>query len=574
MSDDSGDDEHWSARIQTLWESDNVSWRVQGQYSQYDGKGNGFSYAGASDAWESIYPGGNEILMANGPTAPSVAFPWIQDAPVVGPAPTPPFPPGTNFISLINFIEDDLSQDLTFWDLSTTLEWQMDWATLTVVAAYQDSEVTYVSRPAVRLELINEINGGTPETAEATSFEVRLNGDTDSVQWVVGANYFNEEQAINNRVNNGIIQNLNLFADYETGALGLFGEVTYSMTDRTRLIAGLRYSEDEHDKTNFFRYAIHPSIACPPPRQQVVNGVLACLTSGPEEESVDFDSVDWKLGFEHDLSDEVLLFASVSTGYKSGGLPAVSDGGYDEEELIAYTIGMKSTLLDGRMQLNGDIFFWDYDGRQENVVGPDSTGVTGLRTFNAGESTIRGIAFDMQYVMTDNDLLKINFEYLDGEYDDFQYLQAQQFTPPTTCATTPTGETLPTPAGPSPELLIDCSGFEMSKSPDISYSIDYIHTFDLGENGSLDARVNVNYTDERWISATFLAEQRADDYAFWNLFLTYRSPSERLTATAYLQNATEEESYHTSLNHTQVPALIGLKPGNPRVYGLRMRYDF
>lgn len=574
MSDDNSDDEHWSARLQTVWESDNMSWKIQAQYAEYDGRGPGFTWAGSPDAWEGLYPGANAVLAANAPTAPSFVFPWITTAPVLAPGPTPPFPPGTNIISLVDFIEDDIEQDMTFWDISTTLEWDLEFATLTVLTAYQESEVSYISRPAVRLRLANELDGNSPEEADSLSFEVRLNGDTDKLQWVAGVNVFSEEQIILNRVDQGVIQNLQIVTDYETDALGVFGELTYSVNDRFRLIGGLRYSDDEQKKPNFFRYAINESLACPPPLQQVIGGVVACVTSGPESEEIDGDSVDWKVGFEYDISDDVMLFANASTGYKSGGLPAVSGPGFEEEELTAISVGMKSTLMDGRMQLNGDIFYWDYEGRQEAVVAPDATGIVGLNTFNAGDSTISGIAFDMQFAASDKDFLRLNFEYLDAEYDDFTYEQAAAFTPPTTCQTSLTGDIVPTPGGPSPELLIDCSGFEMTKSPEISLSAEYTHTFVLGNVGELDARVNVSYTDERWLSANFLAEQRAGDYTIWNLYLTYRSSDDRLSATAYLENASEEESYHASLNHTQVSELVGLAPGAPRVYGLRLRYDF
>ena len=574
MSDETSDDEHYSARLQTLWEpNERVSWRFQGQYSEYDGRGPGFTYAGARDAWTSLYPSANAILAANGPSAPSVAFPWITTAPVLGPAPTPPFPPGTNFISLVNFIEDDITQDMTFWDVSTEFEYEFDFATLTILASHQDAEIYYISRPSVRLELGNELDGNQPEEADSLSIEARLSGETDTLKWVLGANLFSEEQTVFNRVNQGVIQNLQVQSEYETDGLGIFGELNYSLSDTTRLIVGLRYSDDELEKPNFFRWAVGDAIACPPPAQQIVNGVVACLTSGPESESISFDNIDWKVGFEYDVAEDAMLFATVSTGYKSGGLPAVSGPGYDEEELDAYTVGLKSTLLDGRLQFNAEVFYWDYTGRQEAAVGPDALGIVGLNTYNAGDSTIQGVAFDLQWALAANDFLRFNFEYLDAEYDDFTFTQAEAFTPPTTCSTSPTGVTVPTPAGPSPELLIDCSGFEMTKSPEISYSADYVHTFPLDSAGEIDVRVNVSYTDERWLSANFLAEQRVDDYTIWNAYVSYRSADTRLSITAYLENATEEESYHVSLNHTQVPALVGLASGSPRTYGLRVRYD-
>ena len=67
----------------------------------------------------------------------------------------------------------------------------------------------------------------------------------------------------------------------------------------------------------------------------------------------------------------------------------------------------------------------------------------------------------------------------------------------------------------------------MTKSPEISYSADYVHTFPLDSAGEIDVRVNVSYTDERWLSANFLAEQRVDDYTIWNAYVSYRSADTR-----------------------------------------------
>ena len=581
MSDDTGDDEHWSGRIQTTWApTDTITWRFQGQYAEYEGAGPGFTWAGSPDAWDGLYPGANAILEenaeANGLVLPDIIWPWIETAPVVRPAPTPPFPPGTNFISLVNYIEDDIEQDMEFWDISTTLDWDLGFATLTAIAGYQDSEVYYISRPSVRLAVANRLDGDAPETAESYSFEARLAGQTETIDWVIGFNVFNEEQEINNAVNQGVVQNLQIVTDYETDAIGVFGDIKYSLNDRWRLLAGLRYSDDEQEKSNFSRYAVDESVQCNPdgPTAEIFNGLVACRISGPETEDLTSDNIDWKAGVEYDLSDDSMVFFTVSTGYKAGGIPAVSGITFDEEELTAYSLGMKNILMDGRLQLNGDIFYWDYEGRQENVVGPDAQGIIGLSTFNAGDTTIQGAAVEIQFAATERDILTLNVEYLDTEYDDFTYLQAEAFTPPTTCDTMETGNLVPTPPGPSPELLIDCSGFETTKSPEWSVFAEYIHTFSLGDLGTLDAQVNVSYTDEQWLSANFLPQQRVEDYTIWNAYLAYRSEEWPFTAIAYYENFTEEESYHVSLNHTQVPELVGLQPGAPRTYGVRLRYEF
>ena len=576
MDDDSSDDNRWSARVSTLWTpNEKVSWRVHG------GQGQGFTWVGSDDAWDSLLSeGGNAVLFQgvqeNGLIAPDIAFPWIQNAPVIAPAPTPPFPPGTNLISLVDPLDTtELNQDLQFWDISSTLEWDLDFAKLTVVGAYQDVEQSYLSRPAVRLQVGQRFGQDDPETSETVSLEARLSGDTEKLTWVAGINIFEEEQFVANAINQGISQNLQLFADIETEAIGLFGQVTYSINDDLRLVGGLRYSDETQDKNDFNRFSVDESIACPPPlTTDVVGGLRVCQISGPESQSISSDSWDWKAGIEYDLTEDSLIFFTASTGFKAGGLPAVSSDGFGPEELTAFSLGTKNILMNGRLQLNGDIFYWEYDDKQENLVGPDDQGIIGLDTINAGESTIQGIAMDIRFAATDRDFFTLNFEYLDATYDEFSYFQGAALTPPTTCPVTPTGAQVPGPAGPTPELFIDCSGFDMTKAPELVARAGYTHTFNLGSTGELDFHVNVNFTDERWLSANFLEGQLVDSFTFWNAHLAYRRPDSKFTALAYIRNITEDEAFQVSLNHTQVPQLIGLAPGAPQTYGLQLQYSF
>lgn len=225
MSDGTSDDEHWSGRLQTLWEpNDKISWQVQGQYAKYEGKGQGFSYAGADDPWDSIYPGGNQVIADNivedGLVVPSFVFPWLT-GPVVG-----ELAPGVNLISLVNPVENDATQNMKFWDVSSTFTWDIDFATLTAIPAYQKAEMYYVAHPGLRYETGDPLAFDSPEKSEATSLEVRLSDETDDFKWVAGVNVYHETQEANVYVNQGAAQNTAVKSDYKAESLGIFGEST------------------------------------------------------------------------------------------------------------------------------------------------------------------------------------------------------------------------------------------------------------------------------------------------------------------------------------------------------------
>lgn len=590
MSDDTSDEDKQSGRLQLLWEpSDRFSLLLAGQYSEIGGQGGGHGYVGAGDPYESILStGANAVLAAgtaaNGFIAPSIIFPWVTE-PMLGPFTEGPLA-GFERLGLVDQKSPgDLYQNMEFLDVSARLSWDMDFAELTIIPAYQKAEMAYVTHPGLRYETVNVLTG-EPEESDASSLEVRLSKETDRLKWVAGAYLYSEDQEANVYIDHGPVQNTAILAEYETDSLGLFGELNFSVTDSTRLIAGIRYSDDDIDKKNFRRFAVNESIQCnpllPPDNpasiQTFPSGVQACVISQSDDESASFDSTDWKVGIEHDLTEDSMVFFTVSTGYKAGGISQVAGSNFLPEELTSYELGIRNTLLDGRMQLNADVFYWDYSEHQEFLIGPDELGIVGQSIINAGDATIKGFSFDIDFATNETGILSFGAEYLSSEYDNFSFVQSGQFTAPTVqCNVTPTGVMLPTIGGPPglvPELNIDCSGFDLVRAPEWTAFASYTQGFDLGEFGALEASVDANYTDDRWVNAAFLADDYVDGHTIINARLTYNTSNERFSVTAYVNNLSDDERILNSQTHSQVFQLVGQAVGEPRMYGLRARYQF
>jgi outer membrane receptor protein involved in Fe transport len=81
------------------------------------------------------------------------------------------------------------------------------------------------------------------------------------------------------------------------------------------------------------------------------------------------------------LSDDNLLYAFYSVGYKPGGFnPPISEAfqgdikfDFDQEEISSIEIGSKNTLMDGTMKLNGSLFMYDYEGLQITRIANNSS---------------------------------------------------------------------------------------------------------------------------------------------------------------------------------------------------------
>lgn len=147
------------------------------------------------------------------------------------------------------------------------------------------------------------------------------------------------------------------------------------------------------------------------------------------------DYFDWRLGFEHDLSDLHMLYGTISTGTRSGGinrpLPGNaqdSDVTWDPEQLLVYEIGINSVFDAGRfpMRVNGAVFYYDFEDKVlQGLVSVDcSTGepnapectVNHVQNQNAAKAKLFGVEFDGDILFNWGLNLRWNVAYLDSEF--------------------------------------------------------------------------------------------------------------------------------------------------------------
>lgn len=196
----------------------------------------------------------------------------------------------------------------------------------------------------------------------------------------------------------------------------VYGQATYGLTDRLSATAGLRYTAETKD---FFRTQKYFSAATtlPVPYDQ---GPYATFidTSG------DFHALTPKLGLDYKISDDILAYASVSRGFKSGGFDGRANDGagavpYDPETLWAYEAGVKSSLLDHRLTANAAVFWNDYKDLQLSSFAATSTGAFTALFTNAGAATMRGAELELVARPAPPLTLNLVLGYLDAHYDRY-----------------------------------------------------------------------------------------------------------------------------------------------------------
>jgi iron complex outermembrane recepter protein len=150
-----------------------------------------------------------------------------------------------------------------------------------------------------------------------------------------------------------------------------------------------------------------------------------------QNNEVDDVFVDWRVGAELDLAKDSLLYATVSTGHKSGGFndTALNDGlfnsEYGPEDVIAFEVGSKNLLLERRFRLNASAFIYRYRGQVFQtivaVTPPDPDGMGGSNTAvrqNAATSNVVGLDIDAVYSLPAGLELGLHALLMDARFGD------------------------------------------------------------------------------------------------------------------------------------------------------------
>ncbi|WP_269619085.1 TonB-dependent receptor [Zhongshania sp. BJYM1] len=230
----------------------------------------------------------------------------------------------------------------------------------------------------------------------------------------------------------------------DTKLLSGFIQATWNVTDLTRATLGLRYSYEEKEGSRSLD--------------------LTDITTGQSRAIGEVDTVVAKnfsaerhnlsgersggnlapsLNLQHDWSDDVMLYATASIGYKSGGFDArsnASPGGgklraaapeiegsfeYDDEQATSFELGAKTTLLDGAAELNVAAFYTEYDDLQVSIF----DGTLGFNVGNAGAATTMGLELDGRMALTENLMMTGALAFLDFEFTEFANGQCYQGQP-------------------------------------------------------------------------------------------------------------------------------------------------
>lgn len=310
---------------------------------------------------------------------------------------------------------------------SANIVWKLDGVTITSLTAYEGNKLKR-----------NEDSDGSPNSI----FEFYQQGKQDQysqelraastkpgpLQWIVGGYYFTEEMtasttsALRFASAGGSTQ-----VTQHNDVWSAYGQGDYAVTDKLKFILGARYSVEKKDGIiDAYRYdptGIAPGVFIG--RDEVVPNAFMTLPTI----RVDKTWRDWggKIGLDYKFNPDVLLYSSVSRGFKGGGINIGAQqvfSGFDNfsvnpEYLVSYEAGAKTSWFNKRLRANVALYMSKYSDQQ---VFQGLNGVPILT--NAGKSTIKGGEFELSWSPDSTWLINAGVGFTRARFDEFQFTPA------------------------------------------------------------------------------------------------------------------------------------------------------
>ena len=430
---------------------------------------------------------------------------------------------------------------------SGTVDWNLHWAKLTSVTAYQSNVSHSVLDDSVIYDtflgpLPIQIPGST--STDRFTQEVRLaSPDNHKFEWVVGG-FYSHEDTTTKVVASNLADPNGLYFGLPLGFFSLpstereyavFGDATIYFTPKLDATVGIRYSMDHQVFTQNGSGLL----------VNAANPFLLVTKTGTSDESVP----TYLFNVRYHFTPHAMVYGRIATGFRPGGPNLITNLStnqtFKSDKLINYEVGFKADTSDGRGSFDASVYHIDWSSIQLgfNVGGTNQVG-------NGGDAAVTGVETSFSYHLAPQLSLIASGSYSDAK--------------------------LTTPA---PQLGVNYDNARLPLSPKFSGAVAADYTFQAPLGLSGDVNVAYRYVGTR--TAGFAGSAVAPLYALASYGIVDATMSLRtrsgLEISPFIKNLLDKrgEVSASTINNPYVPSTpVPVALAQPRTFGVTIGQSF
>jgi iron complex outermembrane receptor protein len=488
----------------------------------------------------------------------------------------------------------DYKNEIDVSGVTMRLDWQAAFADVALIANYKETEPFLQNEFDSSDAFVNLYQRGEKHRQHSLDLQFSSNGQ-GPFRWIAGASFFAEDNEITNNIfgefwepiliagftqlqQAGVIPTfpinipdssqcctLQLNGTQDTRAWAAYLDASYDLGEQLTLHLGMRHSNEERDgaqqfqllfagqrfapNTLFFPNAVSDDRdAVPDPL-----GFVVAPVQGPAE----FEAFTPKLGLDYRLNDDVLIYAQVQKGFKSGGYNIGSSQmtPFKPEKIWSYELGLKSEWLDRRLRINSALFHYRY----ENLQAQDSIGNQPIIR-NVGKSEVTGFESEILARLGDAWQFDAAVAYLDAKFTEGELTEPLR----------------PAPLDQAPgSTLRDLDGLSLTRAPRWKVNVGIQYFAPQLAIGQLSARVDYAWQSKVYYTVFNLDAASQGSYGVLNLRLMLDDEVERWSLAAYAKNLNDETYFGNQiLTGTVYGAEFVGSLAPPRTFGIEANYRF
>jgi iron complex outermembrane receptor protein len=435
--------------------------------------------------------------------------------------------------------------DDEIFDVTSVLDFDLQKATLNFTTGYKSIDsINNADVDGLPADILTAYDNDLD--ADFISQEIRLTSNKGGgfdfggkLDWLIGAYY--------SKMDTDYVQPLLILgapfanATKQTSkSYAVFAQAEFHVTDAWSISIGDRYT---WDKKKYGFQPTHPTDVGPAPPFINSKG--------------DWSDNSAEIGVSYKFDDHKMAFLRLAQGYRGGGFnPVIPAPGnvveYAPETVESVELGVKTDWLDRTLRVNASFFYNEFDDLQRAIYKPDTSASSPsflAVTANAASATTKGVELEILATPIDRLTARLNFGYLDAEYDDF------------TADVSGLG------------VETDNSHFRFPFSPKWNYSANLQWVALRSALGELE--LEANYA---WQSSTLLnplddfPSANQDDYGLLDLTARFTTEDGRYSIALYGRNVANRH-YKTAVDNGSNLLTVAMD-GAPRTWGVSLQASF